>query len=259
MKHISKIKKLQKKLDAKSQVKTKKWFEEYLKGAIKYRGVKTPQILASVKSWRISERIDALSPKIQLEIAINLIRQNHAEDKFSGILYLQHFLLNDLEFEILATEFEELFQQSHFYDWSTTDWFNVRVLSPLINIHGRRAIKRFISWYNSNNLWQRRSSIVSLRPCVRKSECIPIIEKQIARLVSSNERFIQTGIGWLIADLVKQSPESSQIIVEKHLNKLSLEVIKRHTKHLPKHHYYLEKKKQMLSRVDRGSDATASL
>lgn len=36
-------------LEQNSNLKTKQWFDNYLKGAIEYRGVKTPQVIKLVK------------------------------------------------------------------------------------------------------------------------------------------------------------------------------------------------------------------
>lgn len=226
-----------------SDPKTKEWFEEYLKGAIQYRGVKTPKVFLLLKNWHKSLRLDNLDPHDQLEIATNLIRQKFAEDKFAGIIYIQNFLIDEIELDVLVAEFEKLFDELCFFDWSTTDWFNVRVLSPLINLHGRKAIKRIVPWHKSDNIWQRRSSIVALRPCVKQPELVPILEKQIQRLVTSSERFIQTGIGWVIADLAKSNPQEAARIVENCLDDLSMEVVRRHTKNLAKHKLYIKEKK----------------
>jgi len=67
---------------------TKEWFENYLKHAIKYRGVKTPAIAEIFKEWRIKQGIADWDTPDQLELAADLIRQEHAEDKFAGILCL---------------------------------------------------------------------------------------------------------------------------------------------------------------------------
>lgn len=234
---------LQNALGAQSNLQTKKWFENYLKGAIMYRGVKTQQISTTVQNWHKANSLDKLSAEAQLQLAVALIRQDFAEDKFAGILYMQKYLLNKLEFSTLASEFEGMFDEGCFFDWSTTDWFNVRVLSPLIALHGSKAVERYTSWYKSADLWQRRSSVVSLRACVQSDEYIPAIDRQITRLVKSDERFIQTGIGWLISDLAKANANEAEKIVQKHLDDLSVEVIRRHTKNLAQHKYYIEQKK----------------
>ncbi len=245
MKNQVKIKRLQASLTSVSDKKTKDWFENYLKGSIQYRGVKTPLVLKITKAWRAEEAINELPPKEQIQIASNLIRQPFAEDKFAGILYFQNFLLKTVDFDTLADEFETLFEKGCFFDWSTTDWFNVRVLSPLALIHGKKAIKRFASWNKSKNLWQQRSSIVFMRAIVKEEKYVKLIESQILRLVKNKERFIQTGIGWVIADLSKHHPQSARKIVEKNLKFLSVEVMKRHTKYIPGYKKLIEKHKKL--------------
>ena len=48
--------KLQSKLDKVSDPKTKRWFENYLKQKILYRGVKTPEVIRLVAEWRNHEK-----------------------------------------------------------------------------------------------------------------------------------------------------------------------------------------------------------
>lgn len=229
----------------KSDPTTKAWFEDYLKHAIKYRGVKTPTIAAIVKEWRIREGIGDWDSTDQLKIADELIREQYAEDKFAGILYMQKHLVAVVDFDTIASQIEKLFQDGAFFDWSTTDWFNVRVLSPLIELHGAKAVKRFSSWTSSQDLWQRRSAIVSLRVCVSSPKYLPTIRRVIAQLSDSNERFIQTGIGWVIADLSKVHPREAEKIVEMHFDELPPEIIRRHTKHMAQHKQYLARKRAL--------------
>jgi len=51
---------------------TKRWFENYLKGAIEYRGVKTPVVAVQVCDWRAAEDIARLPVDAQLELAAHL-------------------------------------------------------------------------------------------------------------------------------------------------------------------------------------------
>ena len=65
----------------------------------------------------------------------------------------------------------------------------------------------------------------------------------MAALVNEKERFIQTGIGWVISDLSKSFPGLAEAMVDRHFDDLSTEVIRRHTKRLPKHRTYGERKR----------------
>ena len=70
-----------------------------------------------------------------------------------------------------------------------------------------------------------------------------LIEATIATLVEERERFIQTGIGWVVSDLSKVHPEIAGALVERHFDDLSAEVIRRHTKYLPDHAEYRARKR----------------
>jgi len=64
------------------------------------------------------------------------------------------------------------------------------------------------------------------------------IESAVDALVADPRRFIQTGIGWVLADLARHAPERATRLVERHLERLDREVIDRHTKRLPRHAAY---------------------
>ncbi len=240
------IKKLQTRLEEVSDEKTRKWFENYLKNVISYRGVKTPTVAKIVSHWRVDEAIDKLPLEKQMEIACDLIREKKAEDKLAGIVYIQKYLSGRVEADILLQNFNDLYNQGAFCNWSTTDWFCVRVLDPLI-MRSEDAVAREIgSWYKSRNLWQRRSSIVPFRGSAKENKHLAIIKRNIASLVKENERFIQTAIGWLISDLSRHYPGEADDIVSKHFSDLSYEVINRHTKYLPDHKKLKERKRKSL-------------
>lgn len=228
MKHQKQIKQLQKSLQAASRKETKEWFEAYLKNAISYRGVKMPEITKILKDWRKSNGIDELDVKLQLDYATELLRQSYAEDKFAGIIFMQKFLVKELPFNIFLVEIDKLFKSKALFDWSTTDWLNTKVLSPLVDIHRDNAAKSLATWAKKKNLWQRRSSIVSLRGAVPHKDLHIYFDHVIKQLLPSDERFIQTGIGWVLSDLKKAFPKSAKPLIEKYRHQLSSEVIRRH-------------------------------
>lgn len=234
---------LQRRLDDAADMQTKQWFENYLKHAIRYRGIKTPKVARIVAEWRKLHGLQQLSEEEGLDLAVSLIRQEHAEDKFAGTLYIQKYLQKRVEADSLLTRVEDLFSCGAFFDWSTTDWFCVRVLGPAIVRHGQEAAERIAGWCGETNLWNRRASIVPFRAVVRDEAYHHLIKSTIAVLVKEQERFIQTGIGWVISDLSKVYPRVAEVLVERHFDDLLVEVIRRHTKYLPNHDSYKARKR----------------
>ena len=239
---------LQGRLDAVADPGTKTWFENYLKHVIGYRGVKTPVVARIVAEWRSGHRLERLSDEDQLALARSLIEESLAEDKFAGILYIQKYLARRLAPDRLLLVAEELFAAGAFFDWSTCDWFSVRVLGPLIRRGGTGAAERIAGWRTAEDLWQRRAAIVPFRAVVRDESYHPVIEATVAALAGERERFIQTGIGWVVSDMAKVHPSIAAILVERHFDDLSTEVIRRHTRHMPDHERYKKRKRDLRER-----------
>lgn len=224
-------------MDEIANEETKQWFENYLKGVIEYRGLKTPQVtklLADIyknqtKQWSLEK---------QIELATSLLKQKKAEDKFAGSLYLQKYLIKKAEPEYLLNTFEDVFKAKAFWDWSTNDWFSVRVLDPMIMQHGMPIAERIASWHIATDLWQRRSAIVAFRHASKYAEYHELINSIMSVLIKEQERFIQTGVGWVLSDMSKQFPDKAAQFVENNFADISPEVIRRHTKYLPDYKEY---------------------
>ncbi|MDE0084047.1 MAG: DNA alkylation repair protein [Gammaproteobacteria bacterium] len=234
---------LQGRLEAVADPGTRTWFENYLKHVIGYRGVKAPVVARIVAEWRSEHGLEGLPDEDQLAVARSLIEESLAEDKFAGILYMQKYLARRLQPDRLLAVAEGLFAEGAFFDWSTSDWFSVRVLGPLIRRGGTGTAERIAGWRTAEDLWQRRAAIVPFRAVVRDESYHPLIEATVAALVGEDERFIQTGIGWVVNDMGKVHPSVAATLVERHFADLSAEVIRRHTRHLPDHERYKKRKR----------------
>ena len=223
---------LQKRLNAAADAGVKEWFENYLRGAIKYRGVRTPKVAAITGEWRRAHNLAQRTLREQLNIAAALVREDFAEDKFAGAILMQKYLVGrGCDGDILSAA-EKLFSGGAFYDWSTTDWFCVRVLAPVLKNGGMQTAKRLSGWKTSPNLWQRRASLVPFRAVAGDETYHALIGRAISTLVVERERFIQTAIGWLLSDISKTHPQTASRMFERHRAKMSSEILRRHTKYL---------------------------
>lgn len=235
---------LQKRLDAVADAARKEWFEAYLKHVIGYRGVPMPEVVRTVSAWRKECGLDGLAKADQLEVAVSLIGCALAEDKFAGMVYIQKYLVRPVPADRILEAAEDLFARGAFCNWATSDGFSMRVLGPLIRRNGSGVAGRIAGWRTAADLWQRRSSIVPFRAVVGDSSYHPLIATVIAALVKERERFIQTGIGWIVSDMVKMHPDTAVALVERHLDELSTEVIRRHTRHFPDHERFRDMKRR---------------
>ena len=238
-----KAKSLQKLLDKAKDLETKRWFENYLKHEIKFRGLKTPLVTRILKEWLKTETI---SDDELLRITNVLFQSKYAEDKYAGSIIINLKLLHKESYPKIISQCSEALEDGYFYEWSSTDWLCVRVLSPIVQ-SSKKFAKEISSWHQSENLWKRRASIVSFKDSARKSEQYhPVISKIAKKLIKEQERFIQTGIGWTICEASKSYPDYSESFFRSNLKYCSLEIITRHAKFLPCHQELKNLKKALI-------------
>ena len=237
------VRDLQDRLDRASDPETRAWFENYLKHAIEFRGVKTLEVARIVMEWRTTPSLKEWPPEAELALAAELIRQRKCEDKLAGIILVQRYLVKRIPPERLLDCVEGLFDEGAIWDWSTNDWLCARLLAPILRGNGMPAALRVAGWRTSPDLWQRRSSAVALRAVAGEPSFHPLIATVIEHLVCEQERFIQTGAGWLLAELSKHAPTFAAQLAETHFDHLSTEVVRRHLKYLPDYDNYRARKR----------------
>ena len=194
---------LKNRLDKHANIKRKLWFENYIKHNTKYRGVELPKIRDELKEWYSEENIEQLSLNEQLDLALSFFEEDYAEDKFAGILFLQLYLYNKIDYEILLLRFETIFEKGYIYDWSVCDWLCTRVLRNMIKVNGMKCAKAISEWNTAENVWQARSSVVAFTNINKENQFTPLILESNAILIKREERFAKTAVGWLLREISK--------------------------------------------------------
>lgn len=203
MKQLEKITSMQARLDKIASRKTKIWWERYLRNTIEFRGVNLVNIREELQKWYKSEKIDTLDETQQLELAINFFNGNYAEDKLTGILFLQDYLYKNIDWKILVPKFEKLFTDNLVYDWNVCDWFCVRVLGPMIKENGMNCAKAISKWRISTNVWQARASLIAFVGLTKERTYRKHILDSCENLIKREERFAKTAVGWILRVLSK--------------------------------------------------------
>ena len=228
-------------LQAAADPKTAEWFTNYLKGVIRYRGLKTAVLKQHLSDFFQRSGLDQESDNTQLEHIRFWLSQPMAEDKLIAILWLQQWIKPQLKSPMgdpaaaqVLSLLEDVFLQGDIFDWSTNDWLCVRVMEAIPEYFPNQ-IPRLLGWSTAPSLWQRRSSLLSFKKSAKNGQHWESVEELIRRLLPSEERFIQTAVGWVLSDISKKYPDYAYTLVEQHFSHLSHEVILRHTKYLPQH------------------------
>lgn len=225
------INSLQQRLAARATPKTKNWWEKYLKQAIPFRGVKMADIRSALHDWLVTEAIgERLTTEEQVTLALSLVRQEYADDKLAGILYLQEALLpaGALDWPRDLPRFAALFQDGYIFDWNTCDWFCVKVLGPLVERYGEPCARALAGWRQADNLWQRRAAGVAFVNLAKHGDrnfpgFVDLLLDICAATIQSPERFAQTGTGWVLRELSLADQACVLAFVEKYYDCFSRE------------------------------------
>ncbi len=230
---------LQKALQARATKKTLKFWQAYLRGEARFRGVSMADIRTATHAWWKDEDLARLGSDSAIQLALRLIEQRHAEDKQAGILMLSELLLPHLSEKHLPL-FEDLFTRGHISDWSVCDWFCIKVLARMMEQSpspGRLA-RKLSQWRKSKPLWQRRAACVAFVPHARFGDKrIPGLSQLIITnaqaLLLDPERFAQTGVGWVLRELSLSNRGLVVAFAETHLERMSRECIRSVTEKMP--------------------------
>jgi 3-methyladenine DNA glycosylase AlkD len=235
------IDRLQSRLNASATAATREWWTKYLRGAASFRGVKMGDVRTAVHAWFNEEGLgEYLSVGQQKDLALMLLEEDYSEDKLAGVLFLQEILLPEgaLEWRSELPRFARLFDQGYIRDWSICDWFCVKVLGPLVEQQGEPCAQAISAWREANTVWQRRASVVAFANLASKGDqAFPgfteMVLNNCSHLLGSQERFAQTGVGWVLRELSRSDQGSVVVFVDANLGRFSREALKNATKHLP--------------------------
>lgn len=232
---------LQLRLNAHATTATREWWTRYLRGAASFRGVKMADVRKAVHAWFREERLgEHLSVGQLKDLVLMMLQENYSEDKLAGILFLQEILLPQgaLDWRSDLPRFARLFDEGYVRDWSTCDWFCVKVLGPLVKQQGEACARAISGWREANSLWQQRSSVVAFANLAREGDrnfpgFTEMVLDSCSHLLESQERFVQTGVGWALRELSRWDQGCVVAFVEANLDRFSREALKNAIKYLP--------------------------
>jgi 3-methyladenine DNA glycosylase AlkD len=204
------------------------WWDRYLKGEARFRGVSTADIRRLAGAWWTSHDGEVLGPAEQLETCLALLRCPMTEDKLAGMLLLGERLIpaGRVACAPAVAHFGPLYAEGHLADWNAVDWFCVRVLGPLIERSGAPCARSIAAWVDAAVLWQRRSAVVAFVELARSGAYAELIVETADRLVLDEERFAQTGVAWVMRELGTARPDLTEPFLQRHVDDMSPEARK---------------------------------
>ena len=217
---------IQQRLHARADDRRREWWTRYLKGEAAFRGTTMADVRLEVAAvWR-EHLVDWPTARAK-HVALDLLREPLTEDKLAGVLLLGEHLdgaLGPPDLPMLAGPLED----GSIADWNACDWYAVKVLGPQVGRHGKSFAAPLAKWATCGGpLWQRRAPAAAFASLAAKPEpfesfaplCIEVCEA----LCADEQRFAQTGAGWLLRELSAQHPALVARFVDTHADGLSRE------------------------------------
>ena len=200
------------------------WWNSYMKGEIQFVGTSIPEIRKLLIEKNSSEGLSQLSMNQQVSFVNGLMRSDLAEHKLAAILYIQLFWIGNQKITFLLSLISDWFDDRFIYDWNTTDWLSVKVLTPLIDTGDEKLIWALKGWNRDPYLWKARASLVPFA----QSKSIGDHSKSIYRfsdiLIRREERFAKTAVGWVMREYSKLDVEFVLDFLSKHVKFTTWEV-----------------------------------
>lgn len=232
---------------------TQAWFTNYVKGST-WIGCKTPIVKQIMKEIMVSTNKNGKNDNndvangVVYNDAIVLLKHPASDVKLAGMILLSEYMpVTDLaNFDMIDKLENELFLKDATIldDWSTIDWFSIRVLQKIIynsndtkvqqnqqesshsgsnndgNNDKSHIAYRVLNFTNNatTSLWHRRCGVVPFvqytnpknrmkLPIDFPVDLIDACERSL--LISPTERFTQTAIAWVLRYTLANSHETN--------------------------------------------------
>ena len=213
------------------------WWERYLKGEARFRGVQMADTRAAVQTLVVRYGIAEADARTFLEVAGSCFRRPDSEDKIAGALLLAEHGLDTLTIEHVGDLAAPL-AADLLADWNTCDWYCVKVVGPFVaagsDLEARARV--VADWRQAPGLWQRRAAAVAFvglaaAPAEPFDGFVELMLEICRTNTADPTRWSQTSVGWLLRELAHARPEQVLEFLEQH-DELSTEARRNARKHL---------------------------
>jgi len=170
-------------------------YERYLKNAVKFHGLKNPELLKIFKT--LYSNLKEKDDNYLINLGVELLKSEFFEEKRFGIELLSK-KYNKISPKFID-EFYELFD-NYIYDWGTCDVSCSKIISKMISLNPE-IISTIIKWKDSEKIWAKRGAAVSFVTLAKTGKYNDEIIDICSTIVKDNRRFVQLGNGWVLRNL----------------------------------------------------------
>jgi len=208
----------------KSVSKKAEWWNRYLKGEIPFMGLGIPEIRKVLLDLNVSGELESLPMNRQVGLVNGLMKGHFAEQKLAAILYIQLFWLGKKKNSLILGLISDWFDERYIFDWNTTDWLCVRLITPMIDSGDPQVTWSLKRWNRDPYLWKARASLVPFAQAKSIRDHSTEIERFADMLIRRRERFAKTAVGWVLREYSKVDEEFVLNFLSRHVKHTTAEV-----------------------------------
>lgn len=177
-----------------------------------------------IKSQGRTLRLSSIMPILQ-----RLWQDGHLEARLLSLLILRRFekQFDEQTWELANSWLNEI------DDWSLCDTLCVCVIGPMVAADLSK-IEQLIGWAQSDNLWRRRASLVSLRRLRHHNQVhADTVFRVCEYLMQDTEWAVRKALGFTLRDLAPHVPDQLADFLKRWKPKAHRSIIREATKKLP--------------------------
>jgi 3-methyladenine DNA glycosylase AlkD len=191
--------------------------QAYMKSAMPYYGVPSPQLKVI---WRSTiDRRRLRNPSNWRATALGLWRAaKFREERYAAIALTGARAYRDWQTLDTVAMYEEMIVTGAWWDY--VDAIASRRIGPLLQRYPGRMSRLMLRWSHSPDLWKRRTSIICQLSFKERTD-LPLLYACIEPSLDDGEFFIRKAIGWALRQYAWTNPGEVQRYVREHRDRLS--------------------------------------
>lgn len=201
--------------------------QAYMKSSMPYLGVAAePQ----QRLYRLLFGASHMTRQAWLDAILTLWREaTHRGERYAAIALSGHSRYRVHQAPDLVPAYEEMIVTGAWWDY--VDAIAVHRLGPLLLAHPATMCPLLVAWSRSDNLWRRRSAIIS-QVDARKRLHWDLLVSCIEPNIADRDFFIRKAIGWALRQHARVDPEQVRFVVHANRERLSGLSRREATRHL---------------------------
>jgi len=196
--------------------------QRYMKSVMPYRGITSPHLRSIARATLAATPLP--QTRNQWTYAVRLLWDDAAfrEERYAASLLAQHRSARAWQDPMTLGLYRHLVVTGAWWDY--VDDVTSHCISPILFQHNAAVTPTIREWARADDLWLRRSAIISQLPFKDRTDTAlltDVIEANVEGTAYGHEFFVRKAIGWALRQYARVDPDWVRAFVAAHEPELS--------------------------------------